>query len=137
MLIHRHPHGPSYPLSTPDKPYAWFRTKKFLQIIPKFQIGSQPSTPPPSNDKAVFWSYEYLPSYHHMIRWSGHALVILYTVRLLTHVLCKPTHFFFHLFIATMFYCPQTSFISVMNGWADKYHVCGAPTRSPSRSNSR
>ncbi len=28
------------------------------------------------------------------------------TVRLLTHVLCKPTHFFFHSFIATMSYSP-------------------------------
>ncbi len=27
------------------------------------------------------------------------------TVRLLTHVRCKPTHFFFHSFIATMPYC--------------------------------
>ncbi len=59
------------------------------------------------------------------------------TVRLLTHVLCKPTHFFFHLFIATMSYSLQTSFISVMEGWADKFHAWGIPTRSPSRSNSR
>ncbi len=59
------------------------------------------------------------------------------TVRLLTHVHCKPTHFFFHSFIATMSYPPQTSFISVMKGWADKFHVWGTPTRSPSRSNSR
>ncbi len=63
----------------------------------------------------------------------GHA----YTVRLLTHVLCKPTHFFFHLFIATMSYSLQTSFYSVMKDWADKYHVWDAPTRSPSRLNSR
>ncbi len=27
---------------------------------------------------------------------------IIVTVRLLTHVLCKTTHFFFHAFIATM-----------------------------------
>ncbi len=59
------------------------------------------------------------------------------TVRLLTHVLCKPTHFFFHSFIATMPYCLQTSFNSQMKDWADKYHVWGTPTRSPSRSNSR
>ncbi len=59
------------------------------------------------------------------------------TVRLLTHALCKPTHFFFYSFIATMPYCLQTSFISVMKGWAVKYYVWGAPTRSPSRSNSR
>ncbi len=62
---------------------------------------------------------------------------IVPTVRLLTHVLCKPTHFFFHSFIATMSYCFQTSFISVMKAWADKYHVWDTPTRSPSRSNSR
>ncbi len=61
----------------------------------------------------------------------------LYTVRLLTHVLCKPTHFFFHSFKATMSYSLQTSFNSVMKDWADKYHVWGTPTRSPSRSNSR
>ncbi len=59
------------------------------------------------------------------------------TVRLLTHVLCKPTHFFFHSFIATMSYSLQTSFNSVRKDWADKYHVWGTPTRSPSRSNSR
>ncbi len=59
------------------------------------------------------------------------------TVRLLTHVLCKPTHFFFHSFIATMSYPLQTSCISVMKGWADKFHVWGTPTRSPSRLNSR
>ncbi len=53
------------------------------------------------------------------------------TVCLLTHVLCKPTHFFFHSFIATMSYCLQTSLISAMKGWADKYHVWGTPTRSP------
>ncbi len=59
------------------------------------------------------------------------------TVRLLTHVLCKPTHFFFHSFIATMSYPLQTSFNSLMEDWADKYYVWGTPTRSPSRSNSR
>ncbi len=59
------------------------------------------------------------------------------TVRLLTHVLCKPTHFFFHSFIATMSCSLQTSFHSLMKDWADKYHVWGTPTRSPSRSNSR
>ncbi len=32
------------------------------------------------------------------------------TVRLLTHVLCKTTHFFFHSFIATMSYSLQISF---------------------------
>ncbi len=42
------------------------------------------------------------------------------TVRLLTHVLCKPTHFFFHPFIATMSYSLQTSFDSVMKDWVDK-----------------
>ncbi len=57
--------------------------------------------------------------------------------RLLTHVLCKPTHFFFLAFIATMSFSLQTSFNSVMKDWADKYHVWGTPTRSPSRSNSR
>ncbi len=61
----------------------------------------------------------------------------LSTVRLLTHVLCKPTHFFFHSFIATRSYSLQTSFNSVLKDWADKYHVWGTPTRSPSRSNSR
>ncbi len=59
------------------------------------------------------------------------------TVRLLTHVICKPTHFFFHTFIATMSYSLQTSFNRAMKDWPDKYHVWGTPTRSPSRSNSR
>ncbi len=59
------------------------------------------------------------------------------TVRLLTHVLCKPTHFFFHSFIATVSYSLQTSFNSLMKDGVDKYHVWGTPTRSPSRSNSR
>ncbi len=49
------------------------------------------------------------------------------TVRLLIHVLCKPTHFFFHSFIATLSYSLQTSFISAMKDWADKYHVWGTP----------
>ncbi len=62
---------------------------------------------------------------------------IRHTVRLLTHVLCKPTHFFFHSFIATMSYSRQTSFNSLPKDWADKYLVWGTPTRSPSRSNSR
>ncbi len=59
------------------------------------------------------------------------------TVRFLTHVLCKPTHFFFHSFIATMSYSHQTSFNSLMKDWADTYHVWGTPTRSPLRSNAR
>ncbi len=59
------------------------------------------------------------------------------TVRLLTHVLCKPPHFFFHSFIDTMSYSPQISFNSAMKDWVDKYHVWGTPPRSPSRSNSR
>ncbi len=59
------------------------------------------------------------------------------TVRLLTHVLCKPTHFFFDSFIAIMSYYLQTSLNSLMKDWADKYHVWGTPTRSPSRSNSQ
>ncbi len=58
------------------------------------------------------------------------------TVRLQTHVLCKPTHFFFT-FIATISYFLQTSFNSIMKHWADKYRVWGTPARSPSRSNSR
>ncbi len=58
-----------------------------------------------------------------------------YTVRLLTHVLCNPTHFFLHSFLATMSYSLQTCFSSVMKDWADKYHAKGTPTRSSSRSN--
>ncbi len=46
-----------------------------------------------------------------------------YTVPLLTHVHCKPTHFFFHSFIATVSYSLQTNFNSVLKDWADKYHV--------------
>ncbi len=68
---------------------------------------------------------------------SSKTRVDMIKVRLLTHVLCKPTHFFFHSFIATVSYSLQTSFSSLMKYWADKYHVWGTPTRSPSRSNSR
>ncbi len=50
------------------------------------------------------------------------------TVRLLTHVHCKPTHFFFHSFLATMSYTLQTSFNSLMKDWADKY-MYGVPPR--------
>ncbi len=74
------------------------------------------------------------------ILFEGACFVLSYsthTVRLLTHVLCKPTHFFFHSFIATISYSPQISFSSVMKDWADKYHVRGTPTRSPSRLNSQ
>ncbi len=56
-------------------------------------------------------------------------------MRLLTHVLCKPTHFFFHSFIPTMSYSLQTSFNSVMKDWTDKFHALGIPTSSSSRSN--
>ncbi len=48
-----------------------------------------------------------------------------YTVRLLTHVHCKPRLFFLHSFIVTMLYCLRTSFTGVMKDWADKYHVWG------------
>ncbi len=59
------------------------------------------------------------------------------TVRLLTYVLCKTTHFFFLSFIVAISYSLQTSFNSVMIDWADKYHVWGTPTESPSMSDSR
>ncbi len=59
------------------------------------------------------------------------------TERWLTHVLCKPNHFFFHSFIATMSYSLQTSFNNLTNDWADKNHVWGTPTGSTLRSNSR
>ncbi len=67
------------------------------------------------------------------IFWQSNGLA--FTVRLLTHVLCKPTHFFFHSFIATMSSSLQTSFNSVMNNWIHKFYVRGTPTMSPSRSN--
>ncbi len=70
-------------------------------------------------------------------RFRDCTVAVTYTVRLLTHVLCKPTHFFFHSFIAIMSCFLQTSFSSLMKDWPDKYHVWGTPTRSPSRSNSR
>ncbi len=53
--------------------------------------------------------------------------LIATTVRLLTHVLCESTHFYFHSFIATMSYSLQTNFSSVMKDWADRYHVWGSP----------
>ncbi len=43
---------------------------------------------------------------------------IRYTVRLLTHVHSKPTHFVFHSFKADMSYFLQTNFVSVMKDWA-------------------
>ncbi len=45
------------------------------------------------------------------------------------HVHCKPTHFFFHSFIAKMSYSLQTSFNSVLKDWADNYHGWGTLTR--------
>ncbi len=75
--------------------------------------------------------------YSFTFAWKSSHIENIHTVRLLTHVLCKPTHFFFHSFIATISYSLQTSFNSLMKDWADKYHVWGTPTRSPSRSNSR
>ncbi len=57
--------------------------------------------------------------------WWSNPSVDRYTVRLLTHVLCKPIHFFFQSFIATMSYSLQTSFNSLKKDWADKYHVWG------------
>ncbi len=62
---------------------------------------------------------------------------VSYTVRLLTHVPCKPTHFFVHSFVATMSYSLQTSFYSGKEDWTDKFHVWDPPKRSSSRSNSR
>ncbi len=50
---------------------------------------------------------------------------LINTVRLLTHVLCKPTHFFFHSFIATMSHSPQISLSSVMKDWADICYIWG------------
>ncbi len=44
---------------------------------------------------------------------------------------------FFQLFIATMSISLQTSFNRIMKYSPDKYHVWGAPTRPPSRLNSR
>ncbi len=41
-------------------------------------------------------------------------IILIPTVRLLTHILCKPTHFFFDSSKATISYCLQTSFNSVV-----------------------
>ncbi len=41
------------------------------------------------------------------------------TVRLLTHVHCKPTYFVFHSFKADMPYSLQTNFVRVIKDWAD------------------
>ncbi len=49
-------------------------------------------------------------------------------VRLLTQVNCKPTHFIFHSFTATIICSLQISFNSVLKDWADKYHEI-APMR--------
>ncbi len=43
----------------------------------------------------------------------------IHTVRLLTHVHCKPTHFVFQLVKATMSNSLQTSFNRVMHDWPD------------------
>ncbi len=59
----------------------------------------------------------------HMVFDHLKGLPITLTVRLLTHVHCKPTQFFFHAFTATMSYSLQTSFNSVMKDWAHKYNV--------------
>ncbi len=62
---------------------------------------------------------------------------LLSTVCLLTHVLCKPTHFCFHSFKATMSYSLQARFNLVIKDWPYKHHIWGTPTRSASRPNSR
>ncbi len=49
-----------------------------------------------------------------------HQGALPHTVRLLTHVLCKPTHFFFQLFRATTSNSLQTRFNRVMKDWPDK-----------------
>ncbi len=57
--------------------------------------------------------------------------ITLLTVRLLTHVLCKLTHFFFQLFIATISNSLYISINRVMKDWHDKYHAWAIPARSP------
>ncbi len=74
-----------------------------------------------STNKSNWW---FIPTMKQPFWPTGH---FYNTVRLLTHVLSKPTHFFFHSFIATMSYALQTSFNRVMKDWADKYHVWGTP----------
>ncbi len=56
-----------------------------------------------------------LPSYIHRTTYEAYKRRgRQYTVRLRTHVLHKPTHFFFHSFIATISYSLQTSFNSLI-----------------------
>ncbi len=50
-----------------------------------------------------------------------------YTVHLLTHVICKPTPFFFLSFIATISYSLQISYNRVTKDWAKKNYVWGTP----------
>ncbi len=50
---------------------------------------------------------------------------IAFTLCLLFHVLCKPTRFFFQLFITTMHNTVQTRFNSVLEDWPNKCHVWG------------
>ncbi len=51
----------------------------------------------------------------------------VFTVHLLTHVLCKPTNFFSRLFTATKSICLQIRFNRVKKDLPDKYHVWGVP----------
>ncbi len=64
---------------------------------------------------------QYLPTpgYHMWYFYEKHVRDVSVTVRLLTHVLCKPPLFFFQLFIATMSDSLQSNFSSVMKDWAD------------------
>ncbi len=53
----------------------------------------------------------------------GQAYTARHTVCLLTHVICKPSHFFLQLFIVTMSNSIQKCLNNVMKDWRDKYHV--------------
>ncbi len=86
------------------------------------------------DNKSTCFLFHYSKKHIYICYWR---IFVVCTVRLLTHVLCKPTHFLFHSFIAVMSYSLQTRFGIVTTDWADKYHVWGTPTRSPPRSNSR
>ncbi len=73
-------------------------------------------------ESRLFWTVQRINSVPQiaMALLNSHHICSVLRMRWLTHVFCKPTHFFFHSFIATMPYCLQTSFNSVMKDWADE-----------------
>ncbi len=116
-LLHKHAASPKYYMSTQYYQYCKFKPNKVNRQVSLQTLNLT------YNEFAFYKSIEI----NHWISFLGvqglNPVASKNTVRLLTHVLCKPTHVFFHSFIGTMSDSLQTSFNSVMKDWADIYHV--------------